>query len=211
MDMPTNLENFRRQLSSADINALPLRHYEGKVYLIRSLRDWDKAQADLCTAEVLGFDTETRPSFHKGKRNAPSLVQLATARAVYLVQLARFPFGPEVAGVLANPAQVKAGVGIHDDMRELARLHDFQAEGMVDLGSVAHAHNLSSFGLRTLAATLFGWRISKGSQCSNWSVATLSARQVQYAATDAWIGRLLYLRMRDLGMVPVSQVEDEAS
>ena len=72
--------------------------------------------------------------------------------------------------------------------------------GMVDLGMVARAHQLTTQGLRTLAANLFGQRISKGPQCSNWSVMELSKRQVIYAATDAWIGRAIYLRMRELGM-----------
>ena len=127
-------------------------------------------------------------------------MQLATARAVYLVQLSWWPFGPELAGLLADPAVIKAGVAIGDDMRELARLYPFKPAGMVDLGMVARAHQLTTQGLRTLAANLFGQRISKGPQCSNWSVMELSKRQVIYAATDAWIGRAIYLRMRELGM-----------
>ena len=116
------------------------------------------------------------------------------------MQLSWWPFGPELAGLLADPAVIKAGVAIGDDMRELARLHPFKPAGMVDLGMVARAHQLTTQGLRTLAANLFGQRISKGPQCSNWSVMELSKRQVIYAATDAWIGRAIYLRMRELGM-----------
>ena len=108
--------------------------------------------------------------------------------------------------ILANPSQVKAGVGIGDDMRDLARLHAFEPAGLVDLGGVARAHRLSSQGLRTLAANFFGWRISKGSQCSNWSLKELSSRQIVYAATDAWIGRLIFLRMRELGLIPSSRM-----
>ena len=151
---------------------------------------------------MLGFDTETRPTFRKGKINAPSLIQLATERAVYLVQLAWLPFGPHLAEILADPNVIKAGVGIRDDMRELSRLHDFEPAGLVDLGNAARAHKLPSQGLRTLAANLFGWRISKGSQCSNWSLMELSQRQIAYAATDAWIGRLIFLRMREFGLIP---------
>ena len=160
----------------------------------------EKALPDLQQEQVLGFDTETRPSFRKGRVNTPSLVQLATARAVYLVQLSWWPFGPELAGLLADPAGIKAGVAIGDDTRELARPYPSKPAGMVDLGMVARAHQLTTQGLRTLAANLFGQRISKGPQCSNWSVMELSKRQVIYAATDAWIGRAIYLRMRELGM-----------
>ena len=125
-----NLESLRRRLSSDEINALPLCHYKGPIHLVRSLEDWEKALPDLQQEQVLGFDTETRPSFRKGRVNPPSLVQLATARAVYLVQLSWWPFGPELAGLLADPAVIKAGVAIGDDMRELARLYPFKPAGM---------------------------------------------------------------------------------
>ncbi|MDO5483395.1 MAG: 3'-5' exonuclease [Desulfovibrionaceae bacterium] len=193
-----------RRLSAEEINAMPLYHYEGPVHLVRVLDDWKAALADMQGEKVLGFDTETRPTFRKGMVNAPSLIQLATGRAVWLVQLGWLPFGAPVAEVLADAGIVKAGVGIRDDMRELVRLHSFEPAGMVDLGSAARAHKLSTQGLRTLAANLFGWRISKGCQCSNWSLMELSQRQIIYAATDAWISRLIYLRMQELGLIPSS-------
>lgn len=200
--MHMDLNMLRRRLSGDEINAMPLCHYQGPVHVIRVLEDWKQALPDLRADGVLGFDTETRPTFRKGKVNAPSLIQLATERAVYLVQLAWLPFGPHLAEILADPNIIKAGVGIRDDMRELSRLHDFEPAGLVDLGNAARAHKLSSQGLRTLAANLFGWRISKGSQCSNWSLMELSQRQIAYAATDAWIGRLIFLRMREYGLIP---------
>ena len=197
-----DMDFLRRRLSCEEINAMPLCHYEGPVQVIRSLDDWKLALPDLRSADLLGFDTETRPSFRKGRRNSPALIQLATASVVYLVQLAFLPFGPHIVEILANPDQVKAGVGIRDDMRDLANVYDFEPAGLVDLGGVARAHKLPSQGLRTLAANFFGWRISKGSQCSNWSLMELTPRQIAYAATDAWIGRLIFLRMCKVGLIP---------
>lgn len=197
-----DLDALRRRLSGEEINAMPLCHYEGPVHVIRVLEDWKRALPDLSSEKTLGFDTETRPTFRKGRHNAPALIQLATENAVYLIQLAWLPFGPHLAEILADAEQIKAGVGIRDDMRELAKLHEFKPAGLVDLGAVARAHKLPSQGLRTLTANLFGWRISKGSQCSNWSLMELSQRQIAYAATDAWIGRLIFLRMRELGLIP---------
>lgn len=199
MEEALTIEQLRQRLSPEAINALPLCHYEGKVALVHSLNDWKQALADIEKDRILGFDTETRPTFRKGKVNAPSLIQLATAKCVYLVQLAWLPFGPHLADMLANPDIVKAGVGIRFDMEALAKLSPFTPRGLVDLGSVARANKLSSQGLRTLVANFFGWRISKGSQCSNWSLLELSQKQIAYAATDAWVGRLLYLRMLELG------------
>ncbi len=192
-------ESLRRHLTPDEINAMPLCRYEGPVHVVRNLEDWAGVLDDLKAAPVLGFDTETRPTFRKGKVNSPALVQLATENAVYLIQLAWLPFGPHLDEILADPAILKAGVGIRFDMISLARLSPFRPAGLVDLGSAARMNGLSSQGLRTLTADLFQLRISKGSQCSNWSLMELSARQIVYAATDAWIGRRIYLRMVELG------------
>ena len=194
------LEDLRQRLTPEAINALPLCHYEGPVTVVHTLNEWKRALADLESDGILGFDTETRPTFRKGKVNAPSLIQLATAKCVYLVQLSWLPFGPHIADILANPDIIKAGVGIRCDMEALAKLSPFTPRGLVDLGNVARANKLSSQGLRTLVANFFGWRISKGSQCSNWSLMELSPKQIAYAATDAWVGRLVYQRMRELGL-----------
>ena len=189
-----------RRLTSEEINAMPLRHYEGEVEVVRTPEAWAAAETDMRQDGILGFDTETRPTFRKGKLNAPSLIQIATASKVYLIQLGALPFDAACARLLAAPEIIKTGVGIGDDMRALARLYPFTPAGLVDLGQVARAQRLPSQGLRTLAASLFGWRISKGPQCSNWSLADLSQRQIEYAATDAWIGRCIYLRLRELGL-----------
>ena len=179
-------ERLLRRPTREEINDMPLRHYDGPLHIVRNLSEWREAEKDLRSDCVLGFDTETRPTFRKGKLNSPSLVQLAGANAVYLVQLAWLPFGEPCAQLLADPKIIKTGVGIHDDMAALARIYPFMPQSCVDLGTVAKANNLPNQGLRTLAANLFGWRISKGSQCSNWSSRNLSPRQIAYAATDAW-------------------------
>lgn len=194
-------EDLKRRLTREEINALPLCSWEGKVEIIRNFAQWKAAEAKMRADGILGFDTETRPTFRKGKLNAPALVQIATADTVYLTQLGWVPFGAYQANLLSDPAIIKVGVGIGDDMRALAKIYPFEAAGVVDLAKVAREHNLPNQGLRSLAASLFGWRISKGSQCSNWSLRQLSQRQIAYAATDAWIGRMIYMRLAGLGLV----------
>lgn len=198
MDLP----DLRHRPSGEEINAMPLARYEGRVELIRDPRELEAALPLLRAEKILGFDTETRPSFRKGAQNSPSLIQLATADAVFLIQLTWLPFNGEMASILADPGIVKAGAAIGDDMRELEKLHPFTPAGLADLGRLAKTAGIPSQGLRTLAANLFGIRISKGPQCSNWSNRELSHRQVAYAATDAWISRSIYLKMRELGVLP---------
>lgn len=179
-------------LSKDDINALPIRAYEGDVRLIRDEEALGDALERLEREDVLGFDTETRPVFTKGKTLSPALLQLAASDCVYLIQLTRQPLNERLAALLANPRIIKAGVAVRDDMLALERLHPFVPGGAVDLAALARARGIKAQGLRSLAAALLGFRISKSAQCSNWEKDELSLRQIRYAATDAWVGRELY-------------------
>jgi ribonuclease D len=198
----TPLDMYRRKLRSEEINALPMVRYEGEVRLVRSEGELEEALDLLAREDLLGFDTETRPSFRKGRVNQPSLIQLAASDRIFLIQLAFVPFGAGLASILSNTQILKVGVGVWDDLRELGKLHPFEGAGAVDLGDLARSLKLPTQGLRNMAANLMGWRISKGSRCSNWSLSDLSPRQIAYAATDAWIGRELYLKMREVGLLP---------
>lgn len=200
MKMGMEYERLRQRLDNDDINALPLYQYEGEICLVRNAQEWRCALSALKSADLLGFDTETRPSFRKGRVNPPALLQLATADCVFLMQLRCVPFSEPQASLLATGTIVKAGVGIAEDMAALQRLWPFVPAGVADLGKIAELNGLSSHGLRTLAASLFGWRISKASRCSNWNLESLTRKQLMYAATDAWISRLIFLRMQELGM-----------
>ncbi len=195
-----SLEQYQRKITKDEINGLPIGRYEGKIELITEIDALEKALVELKKERVLGFDTETKPSFRKGSVNAPSLIQMATADTVYLIQLLWVPFEADIASILSDANIIKAGVSIHDDMRELQKLHFFEPAGLADLGNMARQNKLETQGLRNLAANFFNFRISKGPQCSNWSAQVLSERQVIYAATDAWVGREVYLRMEELGM-----------
>ncbi len=196
-----HFEYYKRKLSKDDINALPIVRYEGNIELITNIDALNKALSILNEERVIGFDTETKPSFRKGKLNDPALVQLASEEIVFLVQLTMVPFSYELASLLSNPNILKVGVSILEDMRELQKIYSFEPQGLVDLGHVARDNQLETQGLRNLAANFFEYRISKGSQCSNWSAQILSKRQIIYAATDAWIGREVFLRMEELGMI----------
>lgn len=182
-------------LSKEETNQLPIRAYSGEICLIRTEEDLDRALNLLWKEKVLGFDTETRPVFTRGKSGNPALLQLGGESCVYLFQLNCVPFGEALADLLANPHIIKTGVAVRDDLRALARLHDFTPGGAVDLAHLARARGVRAQGLRSLAAALLGFRISKSAQCSNWEKEELTPRQILYAATDAWVGRELYFRL----------------
>lgn len=186
-----------RQLSKDEINELPMLAYEGDILLVETEGELTRALNRLKGERLLGFDTESRPSFKKGKSYPTSLIQLASADVVVLVRLNRVPFAETLAQLLADPQIIKAGVAIRDDIRALLRLCPFVPAGLSDLAEMAKKRNIGAQGLRTLAAHLLGGRISKAAQCSNWEKKNLTPQQIRYAATDAWIGRQIYLKMTE--------------
>jgi ribonuclease D len=192
---------FMRAISPEAINALPIRRYEGDVRLVASVDELERAAADLAAERVVGFDTETRPAFRVGERYAPALVQAATARAVYLFQLARLDCSAVLAALLGSATTVKAGVGLGDDLRQLRQVFAFTPAAIVDLGALARRHGVERSGVRALAALFLGIRIPKGTKTSNWAARRLSPAQIAYAATDAWACRELYLRFEGLRLV----------
>jgi len=199
---PVNSQiGYARAISRVEMANLPIRRYEGEVCLVTTPQDLARALADLRHESVVGFDTETRPSFRKGESHPTCLVQAATASTVYLFQLRRPDVLPILAELLAQPHTVKAGVGLAYDLRALKQVFPFMENNVLDLGMVAKRCGLDQTGLRNLAGILLRFRIPKGTRTSNWAAAQLSAQQVIYAATDAWVCRELFLRFRSLGLI----------
>src|SRR6266852_4097922 len=190
-----------RSISREDMAKLAIRRYEGRVGLVATPGDLEEARADLRQESIVGLDTETRPAFRKGESHLPALVQVATARAVYLFQLRRSEFHPALAGLLSEPRTIKAGVSLKDDLRALKQVFAFAEKNMLDLGLVARASGFGQTGVRNLAGILLGMRIPKGTKTSNWAARELSPSQIAYAATDAWACRELVLRFQSLGLL----------
>lgn len=189
-------------ITKDEINALPIRRYEGEVVLVASAGDVERAAADFAAERVAGFDTETRPTFKVGQKYPVALVQVATARAVYLFQLQRMDFSAVLGALLAS-GTVKAGVGIGDDLKQLRELFAFEPAAVCDLGAAARRKGAERSGVRALAAMFLGLRIPKGTKTSNWAAPRLSPAQIAYAATDAWACRELFLRFETEGILPI--------
>jgi ribonuclease D len=190
-----------RRLSPEALGALPIRRYEGAVHVLAGPAELERAMADICEESVVGFDTETRPAFRPGESYPPSLVQLATARAVYLLQIQQHDFSGALREILASERIVKAGVSVAHDLRSLKQLFEFEAKAVVDLGRVAKRHGMQQTGVRNLVGIFLGTRIPKGAKTTNWAARRLTPQQIVYAATDAWACRELYLRFRQLALV----------
>ena len=192
---------FPRDISREEMAALPIRRYEGEIVLVADHRALVRAVDDIGHESVVGWDTETRPAFTRGESYLPSLVQVATSRAVYVFQLPRLDVSAQVAGFFAAPGIVKVGISVKDDLKKLAMVFPLAPVSVLDAGTVAKRHGMEQTGLRNLAGIFLGFRVPKGAKTTNWSAPRLSAQQITYAATDAWACRELYLKFKELGMV----------
>lgn len=191
----------KNKLSKTEINSLPLRHYNGAIHIIQTAEQAKKACAILIKEKMLGFDIETRPAFHKGQSYLPSLLQLAGTKAVYLFQLRQCGLTNEIKTLLSKANIIKSGVSIDQDLAELQQISRFKPAGFVDLGEVAKSKGLPHHGLRGLTAYLLQFRISKSCRTANWGVKQLTQNQIKYAATDAWVGRELYFKYKQIKVI----------
>jgi len=186
------------RMTKEQINARPIRKYKGPIHLIQKAQDIEQAVEHLEEETVLGFDTETRPTFRVGQHYLPALLQLAGEKAVYIFQLRQCRLSKALRRVLANPKIVKAGIALDRDVKELNKLAPFEAAGFVDVGKIAKQAGCKNHGIRGLATQFLGFRVSKNCQVSNWAQKTLTRAQIEYAATDAWVGRELYHKLQEV-------------
>jgi ribonuclease D len=146
---------------------------------------------------ILGFDTETKPSFKKGKLHPTSLIQLATPSQAWIMRVARIGYPERLLRILSSDEVLKVGLGLNDDLRRLRSDFHFEPGGFLDLQQYAGAFRIDEKGLKKLSAIVLGRRISKSQQVSNWDADQLTEAQLRYAATDAWICLEIYNTLRN--------------
>ena len=181
-----------KKLSKNEINSLPQIKFNGDVEVLSSNDNVQAAVNHLMNYDLIGFDTETKPTFVKGPLNPPSILQLACIDKVYIFQLDNESLYKKLFPVLSNENITKCGVSVDRDLIELMYLSPFDPLSFVDLGNIARDYDVPHHGLRGLVAMFLKHRISKGAQISDWSKTVLSQSQITYAATDAWISLKLF-------------------
>ncbi len=194
----SNVYSGEVTITNEQITDLPLQAFDGPVAVINTSELLPAVFEEINKHPVSGFDTETRPSFKKGQLYSVSLLQIAIPEKVFLIRLQHTGLDRHIINFFENENIVKAGIGIRDDIIALQRLKDFQPKGFVDLSPVAKKVGLQVESVKKLTALLLGFRISKSAQTSNWEVEKLSPKQVDYAATDAWVCRELYQRLENM-------------
>jgi ribonuclease D len=193
-----NGSDLKTNISHDELNLLPLNAYSGKVQVITDAKYFGKVATEIKKHKVVGFDTETRPSFKKGQSYKLALLQLAVPGKVFLIRTHYTGLSEEITSIFEDDRIVKAGVAIRDDIKALKTIRDFQPAGFVELANLAKEVGLQVESVKKLAALILGFRISKSAQTSNWEAPTLTEKQIEYAATDAWVCLELYEKLHRL-------------
>ena len=198
---------FQISISPEEIGRLELASFPGEIHVIDSLgEDFGKAVSYLKHQKVIGFDTETRPTFSPDQRsNGTALLQLSGADKAYLFRIKLMGGIPRrLCAILANPSIVKVGAAIHDDVHGLQKFAGFQPSNFVDLQKIVWEYGIRDKSVKKMTAIILGFKISKAQQLSNWEAEKLSESQQRYAATDAWVCREMYLRLMQSEKAPLT-------
>lgn len=174
------------------IGDLPRVSFPGRIITILTAGEAERAVDYLLTSDILGFDTETRPVFTKGRHNKVALLQVSNRDTCFLFRLNRIGLCPAVKRLLETTSVVKVGLSWHDDILSLKKRGDFRPRGFFELQDHMKELGILDMSLAKLYANLFHQRISKREQLSNWEADVLSDKQKMYAATDAWACIQLY-------------------
>lgn len=189
------LMNYKKEITKEELALLPLGKYQGEIELISDRDHAERALNDLVNCPIIGMDTEARPAFRKGQSFPVSLVQLASDKKVYLFRTLETGKLPLLNEIIEDKSIVKVGIAVHDDLKDLSSRLARTARNVVDLNILAHDIGFKNIGARKLSALVLNIRISKAQQVSNWENRVLSQAQIDYAATDAWLCREIYLRL----------------
>jgi len=189
---------FASEISSEELHSLTLEQFEGKIHLIEHHIAAELAVNWLRSFPALGFDTETKPSFTKGRYNRVALLQLATPTEVFLFRLCKMDIPKCLLSLLSDPTILKIGAALKNDIDVLKRSVKIKPEGFIDLQDLVQKFEIKNLGLAKMAGIVLGVRISKAQQLSNWENNTLTEAQQRYAATDAWMCYRIYEKLREL-------------
>ena len=186
------------KIDKSDLADKPRVVFNGIIEEIDTEEKAQKAIETLSKESVVGFDTETRPSFTRGVAHKIALLQLSTENYGYLFRLNKMGIPDCVADFLSNPDIKKVGISIKDDFHSLASRRKFTPAGFVELQELCGEMGIEEKGLQKLYCLLFKERISKNQQLSNWEIDSLTESQRQYAAIDAWACLRIYHYISEL-------------
>ena len=206
------MKTIYNKFDKAKIAALPRVLFNGRIVVVLTERDADKAVRYLLSQPILGVDTETRPSFKKGETHQVALLQVSSYDVCFLFRLNQLGMSPSVKRLLEDTRVPKIGLSLRDDLLSLHKLADFNAGYFIDLQDHMREIGVEDLSLQKLYANFFAQKISKREQLTNWEADILQDKQKLYAATDAWSCIMLYeelMRLEQTGDYELIKVDND--
>jgi ribonuclease D len=206
------MKTIYNKFDKAKIAALPRVLFKGRIVVVLTERDADKAVRYLLSQPILGVDTETRPSFKKGQMHQVALLQVSSYDVCFLFRLNQLGLSPSVKRLLEDKQVPKIGLSLRDDLLSLHKLGDFNVGYFIDLQDHMREIGVEDLSLQKLYANFFAQKISKREQLTNWEADILQDKQKLYAATDAWSCIMLYeelMRLEQTGDYELIKVDND--
>lgn len=192
------IEKYVNKITKEEISLLPLEEFKGRIITLLTEKEADKAVAYLSKYSMIGFDTETRPSFKKGQRYKVSLIQLSTDDTCFLFRLNYMGFPKSLEQLLGHTGILKVGLSLQDDFGAMRKRIEIEPQNFLDLQAYVKQFGIEEASLQKIYAILFRKKISKGQRLSNWEADVLSSSQQKYAALDAWACLQIYKQLNNL-------------
>ena len=189
---------FAENILNEEINELPMYQFGGGIFVIDSFEKLDYYLPLLKDQKILGFDTETKPSFKKGKINPVSLLQITTQNEAFLIRIKNIGLPEEITKILSDPDVKKIGLAIRDDIKILRSINDFEPASFIDLQDYVDNFGIEARSLKKITGIVLNKRISKSQRVTNWEREELSDAQQVYAATDAWVCLKIYKKLNNI-------------
>lgn len=190
------IQQYTHSITKEDLSKLPLEEFAGRIIVIDTEQDAEKAVYYLSKFQAVGFDTETRPSFKKGQRFKISLMQIATDEACFLFRLNHINIPDVLSKFLTSDQVQKIGLSLRDDFGAIRKRVEIDPENFLDLQDYVGQFGIEDASLQKIYAILFNKKISKGQRLSNWDAEVLSEPQKKYAALDAWACLRIYNQLK---------------
>lgn len=176
---------WKTSITKAELSELPAETFKGKIRVIDSEEGMEDAISLLSKSEIIGFDTETKPTFKRGERHTVALLQLSTSEESFLFRLNKIGMPTSLVSILEDERIHKIGLSIHDDFINLRKICELEPKGFIDLQNFVKEFKIDDNSLSRIYGILFDKRISKGQRLSNWEAPELTRYQQEYAALDA--------------------------
>lgn len=188
----------RRTIDKKELKELPKAVFPGRIYVIQSEMETEKAVAYLSSQPVVGIDSETRPCFTKGHSHKVALLQISSEECCFLFRLNMTGLTRPLIDLLEDPKVIKVGLSLKDDFMMLHKRAPFRQQSCIELQDYVYQFGIQDKSLQKIYAILFKEKISKSQQLSNWEADVLTDSQKQYAATDAWACLNIYNLLQEL-------------